>query len=195
MVDRLIAAKITFNNKEPGVIVLHDPIGNVITLTEEIKFIGTFHDRLSSAVINDAESESDPLAKCIAVLTSGGDSSGMNAAVRSIIRVAIANDCIPFAVYDGFQGLIEGGNKIRQFKWHDVKGYLFKGGTAIGTKDCPEFRTVEGRSKAVLNLIKNRIEALIVIGGDGSITGADLLRNGIHLLFINTKSINGIANN
>lgn len=72
-------------------------------------------------------------AKRIGILTSGGDSSGMNAAVRAMTRVAIAKGCIPFAIYEGYQGLVDGGEKIKELKWHDVKGFLAKGGTQIGT--------------------------------------------------------------
>ena len=115
--------------------------------------------------------------KRIGVLTSGGDSQGMNAAVRAITRFALQKDCIPFAIYEGYQGLVDGGDKIKQLGWEDVRGFLSMGGTVIGTARCLAFRERSGRLKAVYNMIKNGIDALIVIGGDGSLTGADLLRS------------------
>ncbi|KAI9015204.1 phosphofructokinase-domain-containing protein [Gaertneriomyces semiglobifer] len=101
----------------------------------------------------------------------------MNAAVRSITRMALQRGCLPFAIYEGYQGLVEGGRYIRQLGWEDVRGLLAVGGTSIGTARCAEFRTREGRLRAVHNLITRGIDALIVIGGDGSLTGADLLRS------------------
>ncbi|KAI8820236.1 phosphofructokinase-domain-containing protein [Fimicolochytrium jonesii] len=100
----------------------------------------------------------------------------MNAAVRSITRVALQRDCLPFAIYEGYQGLVDGGKYIKQLGWEDVRGLLSVGGTSIGTARCADFRKREGRLKAVYNLITNGIDALIVIGGDGSLTGADTLR-------------------
>ena len=100
----------------------------------------------------------------------------MNAAVRSITRFALQKGCIPFAIYEGYQGLVDGGAKIKQFGWEDVRGYLSIGGTLIGTARCMAFRTREGRLQAAYNMVKNGIDALIVIGGDGSLTGADMLR-------------------
>jgi 6-phosphofructokinase len=114
--------------------------------------------------------------KRIGILTSGGDSCGMNASVRSITRVALQKGCIPFAIYEGYQGLVDGGDKIKQLGWDDVRGYLAKGGTLIGTARCKDFRERPGRLKSCYNLIKNGIDALVVIGGDGSLTGADLFR-------------------
>jgi 6-phosphofructokinase 1 len=115
--------------------------------------------------------------KRVGILTSGGDSCGMNAAVRSITRVALQKGCIPFAIFEGYQGLVDGGDKIKQLQWDDVRGYLSKGGTLIGTARCKDFRSREGRLKACFNLIKNGIDALVIIGGDGSLTGADLFRS------------------
>ncbi|KAI8913669.1 phosphofructokinase domain-containing protein [Gorgonomyces haynaldii] len=100
----------------------------------------------------------------------------MNAAVRSITRVALSKGCVPYCIYEGYQGLVDGGDKIRPFGWEDVRGYLSKGGTAIGTARCMAFRTREGRLEGCFNLIKNGIDALVIIGGDGSLTGADTLR-------------------
>ncbi|KAI8893560.1 phosphofructokinase-domain-containing protein [Globomyces pollinis-pini] len=100
----------------------------------------------------------------------------MNAAVRSITRVALHKGCTPFAIYEGYQGLVDGGDKIKQLSWDSVRGYLAKGGTLIGTARCKDFRSREGRLKACYNLIKNGIDALVIIGGDGSLTGADTFR-------------------
>ncbi len=79
-------------------------------------------------------------------------------------------------MYEGYQGLVDGGDKIKQFGWDDVRGFWSMGGTAIGTARCAAFRTREGRLNAVYNLIINGIDALVVNGGDGSLTGADMLR-------------------
>jgi 6-phosphofructokinase len=115
--------------------------------------------------------------KRIGILTSGGDACGMNSAVRSITRVALQRGCVPFAIYEGYQGLVDGGEKIKELHWDDVRGFLSKGGTLIGTARCKDFRSRDGRLKSCLNLIKNGIDALVIIGGDGSLTGADLFRS------------------
>ncbi|KAI9104107.1 phosphofructokinase-domain-containing protein [Phlyctochytrium arcticum] len=101
----------------------------------------------------------------------------MNAAVRSITRVALQKDYIPYAIYEGYQGLVDGGSYIKELGWEDVRGLLAVGGTSIGTARCLDFRSRAGRLKGALNLLKNGIDALVVIGGDGSLTGADLLRS------------------
>lgn len=114
--------------------------------------------------------------KRIAVLTSGGDAQGMNAAVRAVVRTAIDKGADVFAVYEGYQGLVEGGESIRKMNWNSVSGILQRGGTLIGTARSEEFRTREGRRKAAFNLIQLGIDGLVVIGGDGSLTGAHLFR-------------------
>ncbi|KAJ2743128.1 6-phosphofructokinase, alpha subunit [Coemansia sp. BCRC 34301] len=116
------------------------------------------------------------LQKNIGILTSGGDAQGMNPCVRAVVRMAIARNCRAFFIYEGYQGLVDGGSKIKEAKWTDVSGFLALGGTMIGTARCKAFRELEGRRTGVLNLIKNGIDALVVIGGDGSLTGADRLR-------------------
>lgn len=113
----------------------------------------------------------------LAVLTSGGDAQGMNPAVRAVVRTALNRGAEIFAVYEGYQGLVEGGDLIRAVDWDDVSGILQHGGTAIGTARSLEFRERAGRRKAAHNLIRCGIDKLIVIGGDGSLTGADLLRS------------------
>ncbi len=112
----------------------------------------------------------------VAILTSGGDAPGMNAVVRAAVRAALEKGLEIFAVEEGFQGLVEGGQRIRRMGWNDVGGILAKGGTVIGTARCPAFRTREGRLAAARNVARERIDALIVVGGDGSLTGADLFR-------------------
>ena len=112
----------------------------------------------------------------IGVLTSGGDAQGMNAAVRAIVRGAIQAGAEVFAIQEGWQGAVQGGDHIRQLGWNDVSGILSKGGTVIGTARCLEFREREGRRIAVKNLVDAGIDRLIVIGGDGSLTGTRQLR-------------------
>ncbi|ETS84308.1 hypothetical protein PFICI_02333 [Pestalotiopsis fici W106-1] len=112
--------------------------------------------------------------KKIAVMTSGGDSPGMNAVVRAVVRTAIHMGCDAFCVYEGYQGLVTGD--IRKTDWNDVRGYLSEGGTLIGTARCMEFYERPGRRLAAKNMILKGIDALAICGGDGSLTGADKFR-------------------
>ena len=112
----------------------------------------------------------------MAVLTSGGDAAGMNAAVRATVRAGLAAGLDVYGVYEGMQGLVDGGDRITQLSSSDVGGILHQGGTVLGTARCAEFRTREGRRRAARNLIEREIDALVVIGGDGSLTGANLFR-------------------
>ncbi|GAA5921416.1 hypothetical protein JCM3775_003039 [Rhodotorula graminis] len=166
----------------------------------------------------------------LAVLTSGGDSAGMNAAVRAVVKMAIARGCEAFVVREGWEGLVRGneesahvetnasspplagapvatdaapekrrggfvatygegellkegegeqtlkGRYIIRVGWDDVRGFASIGGTLIGTARCAAFRELEGRRTAALNLVRHGIDALVVCGGDGSLTGADKLR-------------------
>ncbi len=112
----------------------------------------------------------------IGVLTSGGDSQGMNAAVRAVVRTALHEGAEAYAIYEGYEGMIRGGAHIRKLGWSDVGGILHEGGTIIGSARSTEFRTREGRRKAAANLLASGIDGLVVIGGDGSLTGADLFR-------------------
>jgi len=109
----------------------------------------------------------------IAVLTSGGDAPGMNAAIRAVVRAATYYNVGIFGVYNGYEGLIE--NQIEQFNVRSVSNILGDGGTMLKSSRCPEFRTESGRAKAAENLGSHNIDGLIVIGGDGSMTGANLL--------------------
>ncbi len=112
----------------------------------------------------------------IGILTSGGDAQGMNAAVRSVVRTALSRGAEVFAIYEGYQGMIDGGDGIRRFGWDDVGSILHKGGTVIGTFRSKEFRERSGRLKAAKNLLLHGIDRLVVIGGDGSLSGLDLFR-------------------
>jgi len=114
--------------------------------------------------------------KVIGVLTSGGDAPGMNAALRAVVRVALSLGARVFAIYEGYQGMVDGGSQIRELKSGDVGGILQRGGTIIGTARCAAFRTREGRLVAAKHLIERGIDRLAIIGGDGSLTGANLFR-------------------
>ena len=112
----------------------------------------------------------------IGVVTSGGDAQGMNAAVRAVVRTGIRAGLDVYAIYEGYQGMIAGGERIRKMAWGDVSGKMQEGGTFIGSARSLEFKTIEGRKKAARNLVENGIDGLVVIGGDGSLTGANLFR-------------------
>lgn len=116
------------------------------------------------------------LKQSIAVLTSGGDAPGMNAAVRAVVRTALSRNVDAYVIYEGYYGMVQGGRYVRKADWDLVGGILHRGGTVIGTARCEEFRSREGRLMAAHSLIKHRISNLIVIGGDGSLTGANLFR-------------------
>jgi 6-phosphofructokinase 1 len=110
------------------------------------------------------------------VLTSGGDAGGMNSAVRAVARTAVHHGIEVYAVHEGYRGLVEGGDAIRRLESTDVGGILQRGGTVIGTARSTDFRSRSGRRRAVRNLLDRGIDALVVIGGDGSLTGANLFR-------------------
>lgn len=111
--------------------------------------------------------------KCIGILTSGGDAPGMNAAIRAVTRSAIYNGLKVKGIYRGYKGLITG--EIKEFKTENVSNIIQLGGTILKTARCQEFKTPEGRQIAYETMQKEGIDALIVIGGDGSLTGARLL--------------------
>ncbi len=112
----------------------------------------------------------------IGIMTSGGDAPGMNAAVRAVIRTALFKGAEAYAFYQGYNGMVKGGDMIRKMSWSSVSGIMSKGGTMIGTARSQEFRTREGRLKAAANLVKIGIDHLVIIGGDGSLTGANTFR-------------------
>lgn len=111
--------------------------------------------------------------KRIAVLTSGGDSQGMNAAVYSVVRYGLNKGMEVFGVIDGYKGLIAGN--VKQLCAKDVDDIVHRGGTVLGTSRCPEMKTDEGKQAAAATLAKHGIEGLVVIGGDGSFQGAKML--------------------
>lgn len=112
----------------------------------------------------------------IGVMTSGGDAPGMNGVVRAVVRMSIAEGCEAYGIYEGYEGLVNGGDKIKQMYWADVRGFLSEGGTLIGTARCKEFTLRSGRLRAAKNMVEKGIDALIICGGDGSLTGADIFR-------------------
>jgi 6-phosphofructokinase 1 len=109
----------------------------------------------------------------IAVLTSGGDAPGMNAAIRAVVRTGISAGVDVYGVQNGYAGLIRGN--MRYLSRRDVGGILHTGGTFLGSARCQEFRTVEGRQRAIQHMADLGIHALVVIGGNGSQTGAHAL--------------------
>jgi 6-phosphofructokinase 1 len=109
----------------------------------------------------------------IGILTSGGDAPGMNAAIRAVTRSAIYNGLKVFGIYRGYKGLVT--DEIVEFKSQNVSNIIQMGGTILKTARCKEFKTAEGRAQAYENMKKHGIDALVVIGGDGSLTGARIL--------------------
>ena len=108
--------------------------------------------------------------KSIGILTSGGDAPGMNAAIRSVTRSAIYNGLKVYGIYKGYKGLVT--DEVQEFQTQNVSNIIQMGGTILKTARCKEFTTPEGRAQAYENMKKHGIDALVVIGGDGSLTGA-----------------------
>ena len=108
--------------------------------------------------------------KTIGILTSGGDAPGMNAAIRSVTRSAIFGGFKVKGIYRGYKGLID--DDIVEFKTQNVSNIIQQGGTILKTARCKEFTTIEGRQRAYEVIKRHGIDALVVIGGDGSLTGA-----------------------
>ena len=108
--------------------------------------------------------------KSVGLLTSGGDAPGMNAAIRAVTRAGIFNNMKVHGIYRGYRGLIS--DEIIEFKTNSVSNIIQQGGTMLKTARSSDFMTEEGRKIAYKNMQKHGIEALIVIGGDGSLTGA-----------------------
>lgn len=113
------------------------------------------------------------MLKCIGVMTSGGDSPGMNAAARAVVRTALYEGVEVWGINNGYKGLLE--EDMRKLESRSVGDIIQRGGTFLGTARCPEFETVEGRQQCLTNLKKHNIEGLVIIGGDGSLTGGQLL--------------------
>ena len=110
--------------------------------------------------------------KKIAVFTSGGDSPGMNACIRAVVRTAIYRGLDVYGIYRGYEGMIEGD--MKKLQSHSVSNIVQRGGTMLKSARSAEFRTPEGRKKAYDNLVAHGIEGLVAIGGDGTFTGAKL---------------------
>ena len=111
--------------------------------------------------------------KRIGLITSGGDAPGMNACIRAITKYCLNIGVVPVGYYDGYQGMIE--NRSIELNFSGVDNIIQLGGTILGTARSEEFRTAEGRLKAISNLKSNQIDALICIGGDGTFAGASIL--------------------
>lgn len=122
--------------------------------------------------------------KRVAIMTSGGDCPGMNAGVRSIVRSCIAKDIEVYGIEQGYKGLIE--NSFRRLESKDVSNIIHRGGTFLRSARSLEFKTEEGQLQAIENLKTNKIDGVIIIGGDGSLTGANILYNkyGVNIIGI-----------
>jgi len=120
--------------------------------------------------------------KRIAVLTSGGDAPGMNAAIRAVVRTATFQDLHVYGVYEGYKGLIEGNFKRLENK--DVANTILRGGTILKTARCEDFKTKEGRKKAYDSLVAYDIDAVVAIGGNGTYTGAHYFTQEYDIPFI-----------
>ncbi|RCK64925.1 ATP-dependent 6-phosphofructokinase subunit alpha [Candida viswanathii] len=179
------------------ILITEDPIGNIIsfsntknelcknTFTSAEEYVDLACEKILSTR-KKVELEKEELLseeapkkakKKIGVMTSGGDAPGMNPAVRAVVRAGIYYGCDVYAVYEGYEGLVKGGDLLKKMEWADVRSYMSLGGTSIGTARCMEFRQREGRLQGAYNMIINGIDALVVCGGDGSLTGADLFRS------------------
>ena len=121
------------------------------------------------------------MRKTIAVMTSGGDSPGMNAATRAVVRTALQNGAKVFGIYNGYKGLLE--NDMVEMNRRSVSDIIQRGGTILGTARSQEFMTPEGRAKAAENLKERGIEGIVVIGGDGSLRGAQQLAEEQNICF------------
>ncbi|KAG0166860.1 6-phosphofructokinase, alpha subunit [Apophysomyces sp. BC1034] len=166
-----------------------DPLDNVIVFTTQPSLPSV----LASIHRDSVETQPTQTRRKIGVLTSGGDAPGMNASVRAVVRYGISKGCDVFGIYEGYQGLVDGGNQIRKMDWKSVRGWLVAGGTNIGTARCMAFKTREGRLQAAQNLVEHGIDALIVCGGDGSLTGADVFRSEWHGLLAELRETNRIT--
>lgn len=120
--------------------------------------------------------------KKIGVMTSGGDAPGMNAAIRAVTRTAIYNNIEVIGIREGYSGMIE---KLFTPLWsHDVSDIIQRGGTILKTARCMEFKTIEGREKAYRNLKEVNIDGVVVIGGDGTFTGARIFNEEYDIPFV-----------
>ena len=143
---------------------------------EEVSSSPSLHTLAKLVHMKSLHDEPDGEERRLAVLTSGGDSQGMNAAVRAVVRIALFKGMKPYLIMEGYNGLVEGGEHIKEGKWTEVSYIMHVGGTVIGTARCQDFRQRAGRLCAAKNLIKSKINNLVIIGGDGSLTGANLFK-------------------
>jgi 6-phosphofructokinase 1 len=120
--------------------------------------------------------------KKIGVFTSGGDAPGMNAAVRAVVRTCLYNKIIPFGIFEGYKGLIEGN--IKELTSRDVSNIIQRGGTILRSARCKEFHEKEGRQKAYDNIKKFNLDGIVAIGGDGTFTGAKIFNEEHKIPFI-----------
>jgi len=120
--------------------------------------------------------------KRIAVLTSGGDAPGMNAAVRAVVRTAVYHDLHVYGIYRGYDGMVKGD--IKRLEVGDVANIIQRGGTVLKTARSEAFRTVEGRRQAYESLIAHDIDGVVVIGGDGTYTGAEVFSKEYNIPFV-----------
>lgn len=131
------------------------------------------------------------MLKRIGVMTSGGDSSGMNAAVRSVVRTSLYEGVEPVAIYRGYQGILD--KNFKTMNSRDVSGLIGRGGTVLQTARCLEFKTDEGQERGLANIREAKIDGLVVIGGDGSLTGAlALARRGLPVIGVPASIDNDI---
>jgi 6-phosphofructokinase 1 len=117
--------------------------------------------------------------KRIGLITSGGDAPGMNAAIRAIVKTCLNKSIQPVGYFDGYDGVIS--NSWKELTFSDVDNIIQRGGTILGTARSETFRTKEGRSVAIKNLLDNNIDGFICIGGDGSFTGASILSDEMNI--------------
>ncbi|EER30310.1 6-phosphofructokinase alpha subunit [Candida tropicalis MYA-3404] len=196
--ERLNKINVKVGKIGDNIIVTEDPIGNIIsfsntknelckkTFKSAEEYIDIACDKilserkqveLAKELLVEESASNRKTKKKIGVMTSGGDAPGMNPAVRAVVRAGIYYGCDVYAVYEGYEGLVKGGDLLKKMEWADVRSYMSLGGTSIGTARCMEFRQREGRLQGAYNMIINGIDALVVCGGDGSLTGADLFRS------------------
>ena len=123
------------------------------------------------------------MVKKIAILTSGGDAPGMNAAIRAVVRAGRINGLEVYGIRDGYRGLYEGGDNFQLMSRKSVTDIIARGGTILGSARLPEFKDPAYRQKGIENLKKLGIDCLIVIGGDGTYTGANALKkDGVNVI-------------
>ena len=118
----------------------------------------------------------------IAVLTSGGDAPGMNAAIRAVVRTAVYHDLHVYGIYRGYDGMVNGD--IKRLEVGDVANIIQRGGTVLKTARSDAFRTPEGRKQAYESLMANDIDGVVAIGGDGTYTGADIFGKEYNFPFV-----------